>query len=142
MFHLLLISNHCFYMIFRKARSKFLLQSFISSSVFVFLSALWEQMTNDKERSTSCSLKRQEKCDLSLLLTSTTFLCSDSLLNLSLFSRHFSSVTFVFFLTFDLYSQIEGCHLKKVAILIASRSVWREIIWIVNDNLLKAAWGE
>lgn len=81
LFHVLLTSNPSFYMIFRKTRSELLPQIFNSSfQLFVFFSALWEQMTNDKEISTSCSLKRQEKFDLSLLLTCTTSLytCWDS----------------------------------------------------------------
>lgn len=57
----------------------------------VFLSGLWERMTNDTEGSTSRSLERQERYDLSLWLTCAISLntYSNSSLNPSLFWGHF-----------------------------------------------------
>lgn len=66
--------------------------SISSFYALVFLSGVWEQMTNDTEGSTSRSLKVPERYDLSLWLTCAISLhtYSNSWLNPSLFRGHFS----------------------------------------------------
>lgn len=74
--------------------------SVASISAFVFLSGLWERMTNDGAPSTSRSLKLWERYDLSPLLTCDVSLhtYSNSWLNPSLFPCIiFSSVCFWIF---------------------------------------------
>lgn len=134
---LLLNLSHFVHLIFWEARSELLLEISVSSIyAFVFLSGLWERMTNDKEGLTSHSLKPWERYDLSLLLTCAISLhtYSNSWLNLSLFPRHFFIHVLLHFPRVDLYSRIEICCLYTGAVSIASASVEKEWIWILHDN--------
>lgn len=104
---------------FWEARSELLPEISVSSIyAFVFLSGLWEWMTNDTEGSTSRSLKLWERFDLSLLLTCAISLhtYSNSWLNPSLFPAPFFHQCAFAFSLFDLYSRIKICCLYKGAI--------------------------
>lgn len=85
---------------------------------FVFLSGLWERMTNDTEGSTSRSLKLRERYDLSLWLTCAISLhtYSNSWLNPSRSLHHFSISVHLHSPCFDLYSRIKICCIYKGAI--------------------------
>lgn len=104
---------------FWEARSELLPEISVSSIyAFVFLSGLWEWMTNDTQGSTSHCLKLRERYDLSLLLTCVISLhtYSDSWLNPSLFLLHFFISLLLHFPCFDPYSRIKICCLYKGAI--------------------------
>lgn len=112
---------------FREARSERLPEILVSSIyVFVFLSGLWEQMTNDTEGSTSRSLKLRERYDLSLWLTCAISLrtYSNSWLNPSLFRCHFFISVPLHSPCFDLYSGIKICCLYKGSHLDGTPVVW------------------
>lgn len=90
-----------------EARSELLPEISVSSIyAFVFLSGLWEWMTNDTEGSTSRSLKLRERFDLSLLLTCAISLhtYSNSWLNPSLFPvPFFHQCAFAFSLFWSIF---------------------------------------
>lgn len=113
---LLLNPSHFVCWIVWEARSELLPEISISSIyAFVFLSGLWEWMTNDTHGSTSRSPKLWERSDLSLLLT-----CAISLHTLiqihdwiHLFPWAISSSVLLHSPCFDLYSRIKICCLYK-----------------------------
>lgn len=116
---LLLNPSHLVCLIFWEARSELLLEISVSTIyAFVFLSGLWEWVTNDTEGSTSCTLKLWERRDLSPLLTCAISLhtYSNSWLNPSLFLCHFFNNVLLQSPCFDLYSRITICLLYKGAI--------------------------
>lgn len=123
---LLLNRSHFVRLIFWEARSE-LLPEILASSIyaFVFLSGLWEWMTNDTEGSTSRSLKLWEGYDLSLWLTCAISLhtYSNSRLNPSLFPASFSHhCAFAFSLIWSIFQDkdllfIQRSHLNSTLLV-------------------------
>lgn len=138
-----------FFFFFREARSERLPEILVSSIyVFVFLSGLWEWMTNDTEGSTSRSLKLRERYDLSPWLTCAISLrtYSNSWLNPSLFRCHF-------FISVPLHSPCFWSIFRDKDLLFIQREPFRwnpscvgkERIWISHDNVFhwkqREAWA-
>lgn len=111
----------------------------------VFVSGLWEWMTNDTEGSTSRSPKLWERFDLSLLLTCAISLhtYSNSWLNPSLFTRHFFHLrAFAFSLFWSIFQDKDLLFTQKEPFR------WHLVVWERNGYeshmtmySIKAAWG-